>query len=314
MISLQSLDIVIGMVVVFLTVSMVCSSINELIAATLALRASTLKSALESLLGSDLAKKVMNHPTVPAAPNGGKKNPSYIDPALFASALLDSVVTAPGVEAAAQAAAAQAPAPSAQIAAAQAAISQLAGNATTPKDRAPFDALLALLRAANGDYAKLQKQIATWFDAYMDRVGGEYKRRSQIVLAVIAIFVVGILNIDSFKVFKQLTSQPAVATALANRAEPLLRNRNAAPAGTSVGSKIDQVNAQIAAIPVPIGWHLGPSQDDRGIPPWQKFFGLLITAIAASLGAPFWFDTLSKLANLRSTGDKPGDSTQPSGS
>jgi hypothetical protein len=174
---------------------------------------------------------------------------------------------------------------------AHAAISQLAGNATTSKDRAPFDALLALLRAANGDYARLQKQIATWFDAYIDRVGGEYKRRSQIVLAVIAIFVVGILNIDSFKVFKQLSSQPAIATALANRGEPLLRDRNAAPAGTSVRSKINQVKAQIAAIPVPIGWHLGPSQDDRLIPPWQKFFSLLITAIAASLGAPFWFAT-----------------------
>jgi hypothetical protein len=41
-----------------------------------------------------------------------------------------------------------------------------------------------------------------------------------------------------------------------------------------------------------------------------KFIGFLITAIAISLGAPFWFDLLSKIVNLRSSG-KP---INPSGS
>jgi hypothetical protein len=33
---------------------------------------------------------------------------------------------------------------------------------------------------------------------------------------------------------------------------------------------------------------------------WIKFLGLLLTAIAISLGAPFWFDLLNKLVKLRS--------------
>jgi hypothetical protein len=36
-----------------------------------------------------------------------------------------------------------------------------------------------------------------------------------------------------------------------------------------------------------------------------KLLGLLITALAMTLGAPFWFDILSKLASLRGTGAKP---------
>ena len=34
---------------------------------------------------------------------------------------------------------------------------------------------------------------------------------------------------------------------------------------------------------------------------WQKVFGLLITIFAVTLGAPFWFDVLSKVANLRNS-------------
>ena len=37
----------------------------------------------------------------------------------------------------------------------------------------------------------------------------------------------------------------------------------------------------------------------------KKFLGLLLTVIAASLGAPFWFDLLNKAVNLRLTGQKP---------
>jgi hypothetical protein len=36
-----------------------------------------------------------------------------------------------------------------------------------------------------------------------------------------------------------------------------------------------------------------------------KIFGFLITALAISLGAPFWFDLLKKLMQLRGDGAKP---------
>lgn len=36
---------------------------------------------------------------------------------------------------------------------------------------------------------------------------------------------------------------------------------------------------------------------------WETFFGWLITALAITLGAPFWFDLLSKLISLRGSGN-----------
>ena len=51
----------------------------------------------------------------------------------------------------------------------------------------------------------------------------------------------------------------------------------------------------------PIGWKELPA----GLMEFLKtLLGWLITAAAVSLGAPFWFDLLGKVANLRGSGGK----------
>ena len=40
-----------------------------------------------------------------------------------------------------------------------------------------------------------------------------------------------------------------------------------------------------------------------------KLLGWLLTAFAVSFGAPFWFDALSKLGSLRTSGPKPTPTT-----
>ena len=44
---------------------------------------------------------------------------------------------------------------------------------------------------------------------------------------------------------------------------------------------------------------------------WRTIVGWLITIAAISLGAPFWFDLLGKIAHLRASGrNRPLDSTR----
>jgi hypothetical protein len=38
---------------------------------------------------------------------------------------------------------------------------------------------------------------------------------------------------------------------------------------------------------------------------WNKLAGLALTAFAASLGAPSWFDLLNRFMNIRSAGKSP---------
>jgi hypothetical protein len=43
----------------------------------------------------------------------------------------------------------------------------------------------------------------------------------------------------------------------------------------------------------------------------MKIIGLLITTIAVSFGAPFWFELLNKLVNLRMAGRNPREAAAP---
>jgi len=59
---------------------------------------------------------------------------------------------------------------------------------------------------------------------------------------------------------------------------------------------------------LPIGWNTTEAQKllSQGVltnkRAWtRKLIGLLITALAVSLGAPFWFDMLNKFMVVRST-------------
>jgi len=47
------------------------------------------------------------------------------------------------------------------------------------------------------------------------------------------------------------------------------------------------------------------SNQPQGWGALTKILGFLITALAAMQGAPFWFEILKKLVNVRSTGIKP---------
>jgi hypothetical protein len=51
----------------------------------------------------------------------------------------------------------------------------------------------------------------------------------------------------------------------------------------------------------------------RTITNFRLLFGFLFTAIAISLGAPFWFDLLNKFMNLRNAGTKPESSNSAGG-
>jgi len=70
-----------------------------------------------------------------------------------------------------------------------------------------------------------------------------------------------------------------------------------------------QCVTDLRALGLPIGW----TKENRPDNAWGwggKVFGLVVTGFALMLGAPFWFDTLSKLARLRATGKPEGTGTK----
>ena len=82
--------------------------------------------------------------------------------------------------------------------------------------------------------------------------------------------------------------------------------------------QLNRVQNQLMGLKLPIGWVRQPTQADNdmrlGLGQLRTDFGdvlmyhilgWLITAIAATLGAPFWFDMLNKIMSIRSAGKAP---------
>jgi hypothetical protein len=57
---------------------------------------------------------------------------------------------------------------------------------------------------------------------------------------------------------------------------------------------------------VPLGWKELPNKVWTGLDWLNKCVGLFLTLLAVSLGAPFWFDLLGKIVNIKGAGTLPG--------
>ena len=168
------------------------------------------------------------------------------------------------------------------------------------------DALIALLHNAQGDAVVFRRNVEQWYDDQMERVSGWYRKRIQKVLWILAFVVAFTLNADALQMAKRLWVEPSVRESLVSQAET----------ATTQPAESSDPSQALETLTVPLGWHFESARDDpQGFPIYQdpemiwallsKLIGLTLTAVAISFGAPFWFDTLSKLARLRGGGAPP---------
>jgi hypothetical protein len=164
--------------------------------------------------------------------------------------------------------------------------------------------------AGVNEVRQFEHNVAAWFDSSMDRVSGWYKRWTQAWLLGLAAVLVIALNADTLNILQRLQSDTALRTALTAAASDAVRN------GKSANDEGVTVAVQKAEnLALPIGWTL--SSTFSTLPPERqasivvfKLLGLVMTILAVSLGAPFWFDMLQKIVNLRGAGAPPA-STAP---
>lgn len=310
------LDIAIGMIFVYFLLSLLCTTIAELIARAFALRSATLYDSIRNLLvdpktgKSDLLVEFWNHPRIAKlarsdAGHGigvGNGKTSYLVPEAVAQVFLDVIAGKVGP----------------------------AGALKTPDgvksaiENLGDEQLRKLLLAVIGDASSMQEirdNLAKWFDEYMDRVSGWYKRKSQAIILVLSLVLALLLNADSLAIFNALSGNPQLRAAAVDVASNYLKD-NAATAltttrpltGTQTTVDLAGPVAQILSLEgtltkmnMPLTWAPADEKVPRDLTGWfYKILGLLTTAILVSLGAPFWFDLLGRIVNLRSTGKALG--------
>ncbi|MBL7489795.1 hypothetical protein I6A60_20590 [Frankia sp. AgB1.9] len=175
-------------------------------------------------------------------------------------------------------------------------------------------ALIGIAARAGADRDKLLAELAQWYDSSMDRLSGWYKRRVSRFLLVYSLVLTVVFNLDTISLTRALWQDSAVRTAAVATAESrALSPTDPVPNDPSSASGEGAVEAvrDIGALQIPFGWTRShAASDPRTLPNdaggWAlKVLGWLIAVAALAAGAPFWFDLLGRLVNMRSTGPKP---------
>ena len=274
-----------------------------------------------------LASKLYDHALIRGLYLHSKDLPSYIPARNFALALMDLV--APGQNGAAGATRVPTAQPNTLIIngnvlpspAAPTPLNNLRNRIAIPAivpSAEVRDALLTLIDAAGDDAVRVRENIENWFNSMTDRVAGWYKRRTQVITLVLGIGIGVVLNADTVLVIDALWHNSALRASVASQAEQFANAaKNASANQSSEGQqKLQETNRTVANLGLPIGWnaqdaaHTLPGsifKEPMRVMSWSLYqldlhwLGWLITGLAISLGAPFWFDWLNKFIVIRST-------------
>jgi hypothetical protein len=183
--------------------------------------------------------------------------------------------------------------------------------------------LQSLATNAGDDVSRFRTSVEQWYDNHMDRVSGWYKRRAALITTLAGAILVLLLNINTITIGHALYGDSAVRSAVSTAAAknpPCTANETEA----NCLSQLETEVSSAAQAGLPIGWgtvsacaeknvHCGwlaqrGITNPQGGSPWQiilVLIGFLITIIALTPGAQFWFGLLVKLNSLRSSGPPP---------
>ena len=278
------IEVVVGLTGLFLFMSLVVTHLVEIFSAFIGRRGNHLADAIRDLLGRVTGDAVLNHPLLRGLRFPAGRLPSYIPSPLFAEALIDVITKAqPGTV--------------------------LAPATDSTSDIASIADHIWRGASASGP-AVVQAQVERWFDSAMERLSGAYKRHTQGWTFVIGAVLVVVMNANAIGFARALWREPVVRQAASKAAGDELARCAAASDNKSVTCNDFANFRSIDALAgLPLGWKQRPTLPlDWAI----AAFGWLLSALAVSLGAPFWFDVLKKVApGVRLSGGAPA-STVPS--
>jgi len=359
------LEIAIGTIFIILIVSMLASTIREMIEAGLKTRAVQLEKGLRVLLddptGKTSLKEVFDHPLLSglfegtyepdtqlkaawrmfpskgdSEPKVGDKGlqwrsslPSYIPSRNFALALLHTVAGSGKGET-------------------ELSLDTIKANAMALPEGRIREAVLVAVGEAGTSLDRARASLEAWFDSSMDRVSGWYKRQTQAMLLAIGLVLAIALNVDGIHVVRELSTNTASRQQVMAKAEAFQNLDEAQRTQLAAdqlkdkgltgvigwGSAVDRADSDLAKRRDALQKQAVASaqlKDDNQRSRWveaqlpsklslilgalslEMVAGWILTAIAVSLGAPFWFDLLNKFMIVRAT-VKPYEKSSPEGS
>lgn len=316
----QALDVAIGIFLMYLLLSLFVTAVNELISSICDLRAKHLAEGLERLLTCsdpsagkenwfDEFSNTNTYKIIQGLCNSGKR-PPYIDAGQFFD-IIREVMSAKSNN------------------------QQLTdGGITAQLNALPAgpmrDKLLSIAADAGQSIDSFKTSVGKWYDDSMQRLSGAYSKQMQSYSFVIGLLTALFVQADTIQVAEYLWRDDKARAEMVKLAIEKTSAPSLVAAPSSNGANLDgldKVSARIEKVDqtytelnrMPLGWHkkvedwyamTGEGLDKclkRAVLVLQGLIGIMITAFAISLGAPFWFDILKKVVNIRAIGLNPAE-------
>jgi hypothetical protein len=224
------IETAIGLIFIYLFLSMICSALQEWIATLFGLRAKTLFEGITKMLCGDvnLRDQIYAHPLIDGLSRKSwldkrlhrAARPSYISPETFSKAFLAAAAVPQALAAHIQADSANNGRP-------------LQGNTQE---------LIATLHAGtSGNVEDLGKNVEDWYNDAMDRVSGWYRRQTQGILLILGLIVAIVFNADTLMLARAFWADPNVRAGVVAAAQQYVREHPNGVDSPSIAS-----NAQIS--------------------------------------------------------------------
>lgn len=164
--------------------------------------------------------------------------------------------------------------------------------------------LLFLIQKSKGNVINFKHEIFRWFDECMERANTWYSRKVQYILLLLGFIIAIAVNGDTLRMIEKLNNDEKLRSELVQSAAVYVKENPNAPSKKIINAKIENEYYNLMSESHNLlGWennNINFTEEKSNLV--VKFLGFLLTAVAISLGSNFWFDLLKKLLNIRTLG------------
>ena len=161
-------------------------------------------------------------------------------------------------------------------------------------------------------------EIETWFDRSMERASGVYKRNSRGFAIFLGTAIAVGANADSIHIINRLSKDAMLRSTVNVYAQQLVEKNAQTKLDnlTSLTRIQNEVDRALDNVALPFGWsepnRLEINAQKQVLWPdlASRICGWMLSGVAISMGAGFWFELLNKFINIRNAGKKPPSSIE----
>lgn len=298
------IDTALSILFILVLMSLIASYLNEAWVDRFNYRGRFLRKMLEEIftdpINRDFTSLLYKHPLISGLYEKGKKMPVYIPTHFFSRALIETMAyyadnqcitfkqdektleITPVIQNTSQG------------------LFEKFGEAITELKHSQLKILLNSFLVNSSTKNELLKESENWFNAYMTQGSYWYKAKMQTRLFIVSILLVIFTQFDIIITTQQIFNNDILREKISNAAVLFSQENKSISAMDGQSAKVIMEELE-KDIKLPLGWDSQPFQ-------WRNIFGWLLSAVLISFGAPFWFDLLGKIVNVRKISSAPSDS------